>query len=428
MQVVVPLVILLVAGVAGCSEPDQPPANEPVQPPPQAPMPWFALDCPGGDVEGCSTPLPEGPVAQGEPFAAVDPSDSARMAVGVQSRAVLVDGDVEAWPVAVYVSDDAGHSWRLTDVPAPQGAATKHLHGDPVVAFGEDGRLYMSGLLIGPPTDAIGPVAPDVYVASSHDLGETWSEPVLLTDDGDNDRQWLGVGPNGTVVATWQTINGLVVAQSSWSRDGGQTWTPAPDVGPCNLTSRALVDANGYLFACRNYDDPCPNPLYRVEFATNEPLKMSCAGDTSCGTNFLARHSPDRIFWGCLGGNPRLAVSDDGGATWSASALVEDVTPEALDGRTLVFWLETDPSGALHLVTSDFPTAGIPGSVGTSHAVVTYDGSWRKVSVTPLTADGPNPAPMNGEFAGIAFGPAAGIVAYVHNDNSVRTIRLVPGA
>ncbi len=335
---------------------------------------------------------------------------------------------VSAWPVRVYVSEDAGASWRAAATPMPAGGAGQLLHADPLVAFGPDGALYMSGLVTGLAVSGIIPNGPDIYVARSTDLGTSWSTPVLVTSDQDNDRQWLAVGPDGTLVLTWQTINGEITMQAAWSRDGGETWaTMTEDVADCNLVSRALVSADGFLVACSSYGNPdgCATRLYQVRFGDGAPAQAGCPAPEGCGGTNMLSAAPGRLVLACLG--EQFFESLDGGATWSRVGALAELAPEASEGRPTVFWMEADEGGGVHLLLTTFSVAEIPGvqSASAAHALLLPAEGWRLVEWQVLTAPGqPNAWAQKGEFAGIATGPGAGIVAWVHADHQVRVAQL----
>jgi hypothetical protein len=427
------LALAVAASAAGClGDPgDRPPAREVgVAPVDGAARPLRLLcsgEPPSGEAAACAARLPGLDVAS-EPYVAVDPEDGRRMALAIQTRTAAVQGtEAAAWPVRVYASEDAGRSWRAAATPIPAARAGQAIHADPLVAFGPGGVLYVSGLVSG--LGVLGlETGPDVYVARSDDLGRTWTEPALLTSDGDNDRQWMAVGPDGTVVLAWQTINGEVTMQGAWSRDGGATWTPAAaDVPGCNLVSRPLVGAGGYLVACSAYADPdgCATRLYRVPFADGVPTMAGCPAPEGCGgTNMLAA-APGRLVLACLG--QRLFESLDSGATWRPVGSVQDLVPEATAGRDTVLWMEADAGGGVHLLLTTLAGLETPAGpqISAAHAVLVPAEDWRLAGFGILTSeDQAYLAPQKGEFAGIGVGPGAGAVAWIHADHQVRVAQL----
>src|SRR6266571_4139678 len=116
-----------------------------------------------------------------------------------------IDGD------EVYVSMDGGKTFADVVLPGRTGAtggqgvfARVGSCGDPVLAFGPDGTLYYVGLNC---NFRKGSTASGVAVSASHDGGMTWGAPKMVhfTDPNQlfNDKDWITVGPDGTVYVTW---------------------------------------------------------------------------------------------------------------------------------------------------------------------------------------------------------------------------------
>lgn len=447
------LAFLVIAGLAGCAQDAPTPSLTPTPTATATPGPLAATDdaqsetmvptrdLPFGEpyrlacdpVADCAVLLQSLPDVQSEPFAAVDPNDATRMAVGVQTRTVAASGE-PVWPLRFFVSDDGGTSWQET--AAPFGELRADLHADPVIVFGPDGRLHVSGLRMAAP--GVPALGPDVAVATSTDFGATWTSHTL-TSDRNNDRQWLGVGPDGSVVAVWQVPapNVVVPAVSgAWSRDAGMTWSDEVTlVESCNLPSTPIVDGTGFTFLCSpvgGAGDGCNSIAWRVEWGNETAAWQACARDVNCGTNMLAARG-DLWVTACLGLPGRVAASRDGGATWGPSVAVADLVPEAGErGLHAVFWMDVDPHGGIHLLLTDFAFAYVPAApvggladVQAMHAVLDSSGNF--VAATLLSDPSMLGLPASkGEFGAIATGHGAGLVAWVGEDHRVRTVALAP--
>lgn len=171
---------------------------------------------------------------------------------------------------AVYVSTDRGASWRNIVLPGwtvDSGAVGlfKNLDscGDPVLAFSPSGdRLYYSGLACagGPsPKQSRSGVA----VAVSTDGGLSWSPPTMVhyttTSNFFHDKEWLAVGPDGSVHLSWTWFQSLPNGKFgsspiflASSRDGGLSWSDPHQVSsaayPYNQGSIPAVAPDGSIY------------------------------------------------------------------------------------------------------------------------------------------------------------------------------------
>ncbi|TMH28144.1 MAG: exo-alpha-sialidase, partial [Betaproteobacteria bacterium] len=183
---------------------------------------------------------------------------------------------------AVYVSTDRGVTWTNVTLPGWTGATGgagifAHLDscGDPVLAFSPDGsRLYYAGLVCN--FDKFPRQISGVAVAASLDGGAHWDAPVMVssTASGDffQDKEWIGVGNDGTVFLTWtrfyQGARGLGYLRSpivmASSKTGGKSWSSvkqvSDDAHPFNQGSQVAMAPDGTLYVA--YEGATPASGY----------------------------------------------------------------------------------------------------------------------------------------------------------------------
>lgn len=416
--------LLIFLTFAGCLQSDDAPDAEiePEVPEIQASKALRLLCLDGSvsvEMDDCATAFPVPVDLQSEPYVAIDANDPDRRALAFQTRNVDAGG---GWPMRIYLSEDAGVGWTSITAPRPDLG----LQADPVVKFAADGALLASALSAGP---GPGGLRTDVWVARSEDLGQTW-DTTVLTDDGDNDRQWMGVGDDGTVVMLWQLPTaGTVIPHVSFSvsTDHGRTWTAEKVlVSSCNTHSEPIVQGDRFSFACSHHGSAeCRTPWYEADLE-GEVVQLGCARNNACGTNMVAGMG-SRLFLTCLGPGT-VTTSDDGGRTWTEHGRIVDLAPEATAGdRSTPFWVASDGT-AWHLVMANFDIAAEPTktlySYSAAHLVL--DAGLNVTAWSVLWEEDMGSASQKGEFVGIAATPEGGLLAWVDGDHAVRTTPLGP--
>lgn len=307
-----------------------------------------------------------------EPWLAVHPARPDVMALGVNAwhaepRPALgpAGAGAELVRMAVFVTEDGGATWREAALPEPMFADPRAwpAHGsvDPALAFDAEGTLHVTQLNTG----FSGPFWFDVQHVASRDLGRTWSEPMLLADDGDNDRNWLSVGPDGTLWAAWRNVLRERLPPSlTWSTDGGRTWAePASLDGDCSNGDRPLPLDGGVLVSCTVFQggEPSGIEVHHFALATGAWTRRSAVptppGWDPAGTLYaLGDAAPDgtvALATRQMGAGAFLAVSRDGARTWAEPRLLTDLC--ACDGaqRLVAYWAAFDSWGGLHLLLRD---------------------------------------------------------------------------
>ena len=195
------------------------------------------------------------PDTEAEPYIAVDPNNPAILV------AVFQEGRFATFGAAVGVgfacSHDAGRTWTAGNLPGLT-VATGGLFAratDPVVAFGPDGAVYASTLLIDLPDQ--GGCQSAIAVQRSDDGGSTWNPPVFAAVSSCGqanpvplDKDWMTVDTfptsphRGRIYVAWDgSPSGLTL---TYSDDRGQSWS-APQRVAGGLFPILLVQPNGDL-------------------------------------------------------------------------------------------------------------------------------------------------------------------------------------
>ena len=213
-------------------------------------------------------------------------------------------------PPNLWRSDDGGATWSRVDIGTPEEGAIGNSDVD--LAVGPDGTLYFVTMGF----DRSAMEGTHVAVGVSHDIGATWSW-TLLSETRFDDRPWVAVAPNGTAHVVWNDGAGVSYAVST---DNGETWEERDKVHPRGGSSHLAVGPSGEL-------------AVRIT-----PISASA-------NNFDA-------------GLELIAVSTDGGETWSKNPAPSDIEwdPTFSDPNGVPRWVEPlawDASGDLYHLWSE---------------------------------------------------------------------------
>jgi hypothetical protein len=170
-----------------------------------------------------------------------------------------------------------------------------------------------------------------IAVAVSRDGGQTFSDPQLIVSNvlySQGSRPT--VGPDGTVYVFWDGSTRLAALDSIWmvkSTDGGSTWSQP--VAVSQLVD--IIPAANTRFRVNSYPaaDVAPNgDIYVAWDSMMSDAGGLCPGRTNVGCHAASLYSK----------------STDGGATWSAPALVLPVVDAST--RTAIGYPVTQPDGS----------------------------------------------------------------------------------
>jgi len=210
---------------------------------------------------------------------------------------------------------DAGRTWLPSEVRVDRGA--KADSDAPVVAVGDDGRAYVAWEQR-PARRAPHDVRPQLSVAATTDLGQSWEEPHRIEPSNQpSSPMWPAlVESKGRLIAAWTGgVSGDTTQSWLWlasSTDQGTTWSAPQKVyeGSVQTFFQLLKDGEHIYLVWHAGDSGQPSGIY-----------FNASNDG--GVTWLhSWDAPQRIDDGKSGGDgarhPRMATSDGRGVaiTW----------------------------------------------------------------------------------------------------------------
>lgn len=241
--------------------------------------------------------------------------------------------DRPGFSVTVSTSTDGGTSWTSTTPPLPEGRDRPYA---PDAVFGPGGRLYLVyANLMGR-----GNVPEDLWIATSDDGGQTFSEPSRVEVAGELSFQaQLAIDrESGTLYLTWlaaenvgllkfnRPLPSIVAARST---DGGETWSEPtvlsdddrPRVGaavPVVVDGDLTVVYKDFKGDTRDFQ-ALEGPPWDQPFALVATRSTDGADSFAEGVEFESELKPARRFLPFLPPFPGLAVHPDGSlvVTWA---------------------------------------------------------------------------------------------------------------
>ena len=257
-----------------------------------------------------------------------------------------------------YVSDNGGSTWSNVALPGwsgPTGAKGQFVKtgcgGDPVLAFGPDGTLYFAALTYN--LDKFPRTMSGVAVSSSRDGGHHWKAPVMVAYNATGnffyDKEWIGVGNDGTVYLTWtnfyQGPRGLGYLKSpivmASSRNGGKSWSSVKEVSdaahPYNQGSQVGMAPNGTLYVA--YEGASPSSGYTHDAMV---VARSTDGGTKFVTSEVARVFDDLDCYPLqIGAQLRQTLTNEQFRQNSYPSMAIDPT----NGTVAIVWADNEGAG-----------------------------------------------------------------------------------
>ena len=352
-------------------------------------------------------------------------------------------GNAGPWKVGAAVSLNGGATWSDRVVGGPT-AASGDFEGDPMVAYDpRTGNSWVGGILFEFPTKA----TPDIWIARRPPGATSFNAPVRTSFDGFIDKGLLAAGPRPGLANSTRLY--LTYSKGiQFSDDLGASWS-APQALPFTLGYQPRIGANGTLYVLY-WEVPLHYKLIkstdggltfgapvtvatRLGVWTSEENNPRVPGEfrvaplaylaVSPTTGVLHVVYPDQT---AVSGteydiNLYYTRSTNGGATWSLPVVLNgDSTPPRDQFQA---WLETDPSGRLHVISFDTrATVQLDGDnnavIGVTYTTSQDDGAtWSELEVTPATLESDRAAfSLFQQFVGdyIALSPAGDRVHLIY--------------
>lgn len=261
--------------------------------------------------------------------------------------------------------------------------------GDPVLAYGPAGDLYLggvaaSGVWKGGVLVQLNELS--VFLTKSDDDGATWA-PAIFHKRGAGtfgfpvlfagllqDKEWVAVAADGTVHFTWtEFVQTVSILHHVRSTDGGATWSEPADIGrgdPDSIltaTTIAAPDANRVYVAATHHRTAAPDvaaPGVMLLWSSDDagatfsgPTEVGPSASFRFGSTFADPARPERVLVaGTTDGTSRvwLRESRDAGGTWDAPVWLA----EGRDGDQLQPAGWVDAAGRAHVVFYDAGWSG----------------------------------------------------------------------
>ena len=191
-------------------------------------------------------------------------------------------------------------------------------------------------------------------VSSSKDGGLHWTDPVMVhyaaTGVYFNDKEWIGVGPDGTIYLTWtkfyQGPRGFSYLRSpivmATSRNGGKSWSSVKQVSdaahPYNQGSQVGVAPDGTLYV--SYEGASPSTGYATDALV---VARSTNGGATFSTSEVARVFDDLDCYPLQlpGGQHRQTLTNEQFRLNSYPSMAIDPTT----GGIAIVWADDEGAG-----------------------------------------------------------------------------------
>jgi hypothetical protein len=322
---------------------------------PHHPPEHLAIRAAASEIAGAGVTVlaPEGRVREGA--AGISPVDAR---IGVVAG--ILDRQGNPAVVVAWRTTDGGLTWRrAAELPLEIDGVTYTGHFDPAIAFAPSGVAYLTAVGTTPTR-----MVTSILVFRSTDGGATWAGVYARPVNGrTQDKPWIDVDEIGVVHLMWGEFgSGAGVILYARSTDSGATWSPAAEIRanagwpivaapPVGKVVASFMEPDGSYAARVSVDGGVtfgPPVLVAASRACTSALPdvgmhQVVADDSPLAT----RGHLYAVYCGNVKG-VLFTRSRDGGATWSAPAVVSGEADIALpavavDRRTgdvVVTWID----------------------------------------------------------------------------------------
>ena len=361
--------------------------------------------------------------ATGDPSVAFDASGHAYYAtLGFRfvSKANASNPDV-----LVANSGDGGKTWSVQRVAAGSGVETsvgQLLDKEYVAAWGSGNAIVTFGDFSNVQKGST--VSANVYSSVTHDFGQTWSTPTLISGSlGESFVATPTVAADGSIYASFLNTTDLTTGRDDYEVVKLDPATGAPLTAPVKVAT-VIDGATDYpiAFGRQTYQDS----VFRTWAAgdiTADPTNASHLAVVWSDMRDSVTPAPSDPYSAVTNSDVVVSESNDGGAHWSTPTAI------ALPGDQFMPWGTFDGSGTLRIGFFDRSYDPLNRQYGYTVATETSPGTFSETPVTtalsdPTTSDRwfartvnaafPNATAFLGDYSNIAAIPGSsnGIVAY----------------
>jgi hypothetical protein len=297
--------------------------------------------------------------SRSESVVAINPKNSQNM---IGSSKKFIDPAIYLFQLGVNYTFDGGNTWQESHLPMKQGwdAMT-----DPAVTFDNFGNAFLVGEPLKFNRDEIGTskdlTGLGMVVYRSRNGGVSWENPIQLTTDTQDDKQWVACDNShsspfyGNIYIAWGASSPLRFARST---NHGDTWTgkgnepPGSSLVSLSFAPEMSVSPNGTLHILWHNDASSEIRYLRSTDGGNtfEPMTIVVSGVES-----LRGHLPEIGDW------PHFDYGKFRVITLVTDCVVSDSVllvawADMRDGRSRIYYRRSLDNG----VTWEGPPSGQP--------------------------------------------------------------------
>ena len=220
--------------------------------------------------------------------------------------------------------------------------------------------------------------APQIQTSFSADNGDTWSDPVFISRDGQPSFTPQLVSDDGIVTAIWSAFDGVTEGiQTSSLASNGEGWSDPvviSDVGGVGLDPQLVTDGDTITAIWIGFDDSVAfggSQRIQTSYSADngdtwsEPVFISPDGQKSFDSQLVTDGDTITAIWAFEGETAGIQTSSstDGGANWIDPVVIsrgDAGHPQLVRVRDTItaIWKVVDDDGAMRIQTSSSADSG----------------------------------------------------------------------